>query len=296
MFDNCQLILKNCQHPREYNSFVQEFLIDIRATVAAMEDVCPIAKHKSLKDCPVLSDHDNSKTSQLSFKTFSTLVNEMKEEDTELRNSDTKDDIGAEIKEHTEDILAMVNIISSSSVRNTIPEGNIKGIIKIERKPEGKVYTTTNERKTKVIVNLKTDTERTTLEEISSNTLNYESYPTIVTKEDNLEKDKKESSMSKVSKLFNGIKENTADKHEDVEKVYNIYYNLNNSNRDAFEALDFHDEISEEEEISQELFNPCHDNDKTCTITKLFLVLAIVSLIVLAIAFYWEFSQGLSKN
>ena len=62
MFENCQLILKNCQHPREYNSFVEEFLIDIRATIAAMEDACPIAKHKSLKDCPVLRGKINQIT------------------------------------------------------------------------------------------------------------------------------------------------------------------------------------------------------------------------------------------
>ena len=73
MFDNCQLILKNCQHPREFNSFVEEFLIDIRATVAAMEDVCPIAKHKSLKDCSVLSDNKD----HVSLITFPILVNEI---------------------------------------------------------------------------------------------------------------------------------------------------------------------------------------------------------------------------
>ena len=130
----------------------------------------------------------------------------------------------------------------------------------------------------------------------------YESDPTDEIKEDNLEKDKKKSFRNSLSKLFTVIKTNTtwetdtehiSDKHENVEKVYNIYSNTNDSNNLGFEALNLHDE---KEETSKELFNPCNDNDNTCTITKLFLVLAIVSLVVLAVAFYWEFSQGLAKN
>ena len=80
MFENCQLIVKNCQHPREYNSFADEFLIDIRATIAAMEDVCPIAKHKSLKDCPVLTGEDSDKN-RSKLKVISTLVKEIVESD-----------------------------------------------------------------------------------------------------------------------------------------------------------------------------------------------------------------------
>ena len=51
MFEKCPKALKECQHPKDYKSFVEEFLIDIKATIAAMEDVCPKAKKKSLKDC-----------------------------------------------------------------------------------------------------------------------------------------------------------------------------------------------------------------------------------------------------
>ena len=83
-----------------------------------------------------------------------------------------------------------------------------------------------------------------------------------------------------------------SDEHLNVEKV-NTYSNSNDSNNLGFEALNSHDE---EEEISMELFNSCSDNDATCTITKSLLLLAIVSLVVLAIAFYWEYSQGLAKN
>ena len=65
--------------------------MDIRATIAAMEDVCPIAKHKSLKDCPVLSEKDKSNKDHANLITFPTLVNEMQEVDSEvLRISQTK--------------------------------------------------------------------------------------------------------------------------------------------------------------------------------------------------------------
>ena len=48
MFEKCPKILRECLTEREYKNFVNEFLIDIRATVIAMEDVCPIAKKNTL--------------------------------------------------------------------------------------------------------------------------------------------------------------------------------------------------------------------------------------------------------
>ena len=48
MFEKCPKILRECLSEREYKNFVDEFLIDIRATVIAMEDVCPIAKKNTL--------------------------------------------------------------------------------------------------------------------------------------------------------------------------------------------------------------------------------------------------------
>ena len=81
MFENCQHILNNCQNPREYNSFVEEFLIDIRATIAAMEDVCPIVKQKSLKVCPVLTHDENSDKNRTKIIMISILVKKTDESD-----------------------------------------------------------------------------------------------------------------------------------------------------------------------------------------------------------------------
>ena len=51
MFEKCPKILRECLTEREYKTFIDEFLIDIRATVIAMEDVCPIAKKNTLGEC-----------------------------------------------------------------------------------------------------------------------------------------------------------------------------------------------------------------------------------------------------
>jgi hypothetical protein len=307
MFENCQLILKNCQHPREFNSFVEDFRIDIRATIAAMEDVCPIAKHKSLKDCPVLSENKD----HVSLITFPILVNEMEEVDFEVKRIlKTKNNMEKEIKDYTnkEDKLSEVNSILSPSVQNAIRGENDEDRT-VERKAGAKIDITPDQKRNTVIEILKKNNEMTTLFfSDSSNTFEYyESDPNNVIKEDNLEKDKKKSSINNLSKLFTVDKANDSlevdtelisNKSENVGKVYNIRYNSNDSNNYTFEALNLHDEreIFEEEERYKKLFNPCNDNDNTCTITKLLLVLAIVSLVVLAIAFYWEFSQGLAKN
>ena len=67
----------------------------------------------------------------------------------------------------------------------------------------------------------------------------------------------------------------------------------------AFEAQDQHtdkDILEQEEDISEELFSICQANDAYCIITKLLLVVSIVSLVSLAILFYLDFSQGLAKN
>lgn len=48
MFEKCPRILRECLTEREFKNFVDEFLIDIRATVIAMEDICPIAKKNTL--------------------------------------------------------------------------------------------------------------------------------------------------------------------------------------------------------------------------------------------------------
>ena len=97
MFVECPEILKNCQPPKEYQSFVDEFLIDIRATIATMEDVCPIAKDKSLKDCPVFSGNENPDLNYVHLISLSniTMVNQIEEADNKSdnkveRNADSK--------------------------------------------------------------------------------------------------------------------------------------------------------------------------------------------------------------
>ena len=60
MFDKCPEKVKKCQQPKEYSNFEKEFLLDIEATIAAIEDVCPVAKMKSLKSCLVFTTHNMS--------------------------------------------------------------------------------------------------------------------------------------------------------------------------------------------------------------------------------------------
>ena len=57
MFEKCPRILRDCLSKREYKNFVDEFLIDIRATVIAMEDVCPIAKKNTLGELLFVSSN-----------------------------------------------------------------------------------------------------------------------------------------------------------------------------------------------------------------------------------------------
>ena len=58
MFETCPGKVKECQQSEEYESFEAEFLIDIKATIAAMEEACPVAQTKSLKSCPVFGIKD----------------------------------------------------------------------------------------------------------------------------------------------------------------------------------------------------------------------------------------------
>ena len=58
MSEKCPEKVAECQQPKEYARFGEEFLIDIRATIAAMEEVCPVAQKKSLKMCPVFGSEN----------------------------------------------------------------------------------------------------------------------------------------------------------------------------------------------------------------------------------------------
>ena len=53
MVEKCPQKVSSCQGIGEYNRFEEEFVTDMFATVAAMEQVCPIEKRKSLQSCPV---------------------------------------------------------------------------------------------------------------------------------------------------------------------------------------------------------------------------------------------------
>ena len=122
MFENCQLILKNCQHPREYNSFVEEFLIDIRATIAAMEDDCPIAKHKSLKDCPVLTQDENSDKNRTKIIVISILVNKI-EDITRKTKIDTKVETEAAHKVTAENLTPLSILMKEIKEANRKEDG-----------------------------------------------------------------------------------------------------------------------------------------------------------------------------
>ena len=68
----CPEKVKECQKANEYKRFGEEFLIDIRATIAAMEVVCPVAQKKSLKSCPVFGmNQDKATASHLQDITIS---------------------------------------------------------------------------------------------------------------------------------------------------------------------------------------------------------------------------------
>ena len=65
MFEKCPRILRDCLSKREYKNFVDEFLIDIRATVIAMEDVCPIAKKNTLGELLFVSSKGRAKNKSI---------------------------------------------------------------------------------------------------------------------------------------------------------------------------------------------------------------------------------------
>ena len=80
MFDKCPEKVKKCQQPKEYASFEKEFLLDIKATIAATEDVCPVAKKKSLKSCPVFTIHNMSSMNYININSLTNLTAFMKSE------------------------------------------------------------------------------------------------------------------------------------------------------------------------------------------------------------------------
>ena len=72
MFETCPGKVNKCQQSEEYESFEAEFLIDIKATIPAMEEACPLAQMKSLKSCPVfglkdMPDMDNGMVNSLKY-------------------------------------------------------------------------------------------------------------------------------------------------------------------------------------------------------------------------------------
>jgi hypothetical protein len=74
MFEKCPEKVKKCQQPKEYDSFEKEFLLDIEATIAAMEDVCPVAKKTSLKSCPVFTKHNMSYINYVNINSLTNLT------------------------------------------------------------------------------------------------------------------------------------------------------------------------------------------------------------------------------
>ena len=282
MFGNCRLILKNCQHPREYKSFVEEFLIDIRATIAAMEDVCPIAKHKSLKDCPVLTGDEKSDKNRSELIVFSTLVKEIYESDFEKSNiklSSNKDtnkiDTKADTKVETE---AAHKVTDDNLTPLPMLMKEIKEEIMIK---DGKHGITTKIKQDEML-EITTNKNIRTLDEATAR-VNQDNIPS------------KSINSFKIVDSDTNTKENHRENNLDISGRENV----TDISRFAFEAQDQHadkDILEQEEDISEELFSICQANDAYCIITKLLLVVSIVSLVSLAILFYLDFSQGLAKN
>ena len=85
MFERCPGKVKECQQPAEYERFEEEFLTDIKATIAAMEEVCPVAQKKSLKTCPVFDTFNMAAVNNVvlhSGKTTPVIVNDADENST----------------------------------------------------------------------------------------------------------------------------------------------------------------------------------------------------------------------
>ena len=73
--------MKKCQQPKEYATFEKEFLLDIEATIAAMEDVCPVAENKSLKSCPVFTTHNIAHINYANINSLTSLTDFINIED-----------------------------------------------------------------------------------------------------------------------------------------------------------------------------------------------------------------------
>ena len=109
MFDKCPEKVKKCQQPKEYASFGKEFLLDIEATILAMEDVCPVAKNKSLKSCPVFTTNDMSHMNYGNINSLTNLTAFIKTEDVPSNALDFHDEFEA-VK--TRICLKMFRIVS----------------------------------------------------------------------------------------------------------------------------------------------------------------------------------------
>ena len=53
MYWKCSTILEPCQKLKEFRDFQREFIADLKSTVSAIESICPIARVKSLSQCPI---------------------------------------------------------------------------------------------------------------------------------------------------------------------------------------------------------------------------------------------------
>ena len=285
MFEKCQLILKNCQHPREYNSFVEEFLIDIIATIAAIEDVCPIAKRKSIKDCPVLTGDANSDKNRTKLIVISTLVKEIVESDykeTNIKLSSNKDII----RETRIDTKADTIVETKAAFKVT--EGKFTPLPTLMKKIKG-----TN-RKDDGKHDIKTEIKQNEMLEINK----YKNIRTVDEATVKVGQDKIPSKSINSFKYVDSDK-NTKENHREDKIEISVTEQVTDINSFGFEAQDQPTEtdiLEEEEDISEEYFSTCQANDTSCIITRLLFIVSIVSLVLLAIFFYLDYSQGLATN
>ena len=268
MFENCPNILKNCQDPREYESFVEEFMIDIKVTIASIEAACPIAKHKSLKDCPVVRGDDHHGPNEVTKKIpLSTIVRDL---DGHTRKILTKSN-----KIHN-DVIESISSLDQQSLTSTarkISNGVVinksKGEAKIDSKPTEYSWKMEEER----ISNPQSSRQAFTNIHINNST----SYPKREVKDFSQEKRTESPIELNIKRLLDYT---TSDA------------NVTNNTLLVYESSD----LENEKEMHEEVSKTCEDNDISCLVTKVLIIVAIVSLALLTLAFYWECTQGSHKN
>ena len=264
MFETCPGILESCHHPREYKSFVEEFLIDIRATVAAMEAVCPVAKHKSLKDCPVLRDNE------IPAMDVFPLVKDILEEETKLVDISGNDNTDFKVKTNTAEASQKPLTIDRARESNLYKSKDVIWNTSINNQ-------LSLENKAKKQTNQTGDVGESILH-LRSNSIQMSSTPLLKSEY------RKKSQESFLSSNIT----------TEINQISMLNYTTNSFYNNETEPLDLDGDAGLLE--GDRVFKSCQDSDVSCIVAKVLLIGAVITLVLLAIVFYWECSQSVPKN